>query len=79
MRTPQDSQLPLHQGTRRRATLPRPSDRSTIAATGLSFQVRNGNWASPRCYNRRKSFTSHNQATAREPEKGREKRILSNP
>ena len=41
---------------RQRATLPRPSDRSTIAATGLSFQVRNGDWASPRCHCRRKSL-----------------------
>ena len=44
---------------RQRATLPHPLECSTIAVPGLSFQVRNGGWASPRGYDHRKIiFTS---------------------
>ena len=39
---------------RQRATLPHPLECSTIAVPGLSFQVRNGGWASPRGYDHRK-------------------------
>ena len=36
-------------------TLPQPIGCSTIGAAGLSFQVRNGSWAFPRCYDHHKS------------------------
>ena len=36
-------------------TLPQPIGCSTIGAAGLSFQVRNGDWAFPRCYDHHKS------------------------
>ena len=39
---------------RQRAALPRPADRSTLAAGGLNFQVRNGCWVFPRRYDCRK-------------------------
>ena len=39
---------------RRRAALPRPAERSTLAAGGLNYQVRNGCWVFPRRYDRRK-------------------------
>ena len=42
-------------GVRRRATLPRPVGRSTIAVPGLSFRVRNGCRASLLGHDRRKS------------------------
>ena len=35
-------------------TLPQPIGCSTIGAAGLSFQVRNGGWAFPRCYDHHK-------------------------
>ena len=35
-------------------TLPQPGGCSTIGAAGLSFQVRNGGWAFPRCYDHHK-------------------------
>lgn len=41
---------------RRRATLPHPIGCSTIAVPGLSFQVRNGDWASPRGHGHRKTL-----------------------
>ena len=39
-------------------TLPQPGGCSTIGAAGLSFQVRNGGWAFPRCYDHHKSWCS---------------------
>ena len=39
-------------------TLPQPGGCSTIGAAGLSFQVRNGCWAFPRCYDHHKSWCS---------------------
>ena len=41
---------------RRRPTLPRSPDRSTIGAVGLNFQVRNGDWVFPRRYGHRNSI-----------------------
>ena len=48
------SHSPLESLMRQRATLPHPLECSTIAVPGLSFQVRNGGWASPRGYDHRK-------------------------
>ena len=39
-------------------TLPQPGGCSTIGAAGLSFQVRNGGWAFPRCYDHHKFWCS---------------------
>ena len=39
-------------------TLPQPGGCSTIGAAGLSFQVRNGGWAFPRCYDHHKYWCS---------------------
>ena len=39
-------------------TLPQPIGCSTIGAAGLSFQVRNGGWAFPRCYDHHKFWCS---------------------
>ena len=39
-------------------TLPQPVGCSTIGAAGLSFQVRNGGWAFPRCYDHHKNVCS---------------------
>ena len=39
-------------------TLPQPVGCSTIGAAGLSFQVRNGGWAFPRCCDHHKSCCS---------------------
>ena len=39
-------------------TLPQPVGCSTIGAAGLSFQVRNGCWAFPRCYDHHKCWCS---------------------
>ena len=39
-------------------TLPQPVGCSTIGAAGLSFQVRNGGWAFPRCYDHHKTGCS---------------------
>ena len=39
-------------------TLPQPVGCSTIGAAGLSFQVRNGGWAFPRCYDHHKFWCS---------------------
>ena len=39
-------------------TLPQPGGCSTIGAAGLSFQVRNGGWAFPRCYDHHKIWCS---------------------
>ena len=39
-------------------TLPQPGGCSTIGAAGLSFQVRNGCWAFPRCYDHHKYWCS---------------------
>ena len=39
-------------------TLPQPVGCSTIGAAGLSFQVRNGDWAFPRCYDHHKTIRS---------------------
>ena len=39
-------------------TLPQPVGCSTIGAAGLSFQVRNGDWAFPRCYDHHKTWCS---------------------
>lgn len=39
-------------------TLPQPVGCSTIGAAGLSFQVRNGGWAFPRCYDHHKCWCS---------------------
>ena len=39
-------------------TLPQPVGCSTIGAAGLSFQVRNGCWAFPRCYDHHKFWCS---------------------
>ena len=40
-------------------TLPQPGGCSTIGAAGLSFQVRNGGWAFPRCYDHHKFGVQH--------------------
>ena len=40
-------------------TLPQPGGCSTIGAAGLSFQVRNGCWAFPRCYDHHKTGVQH--------------------
>lgn len=40
-------------------TLPQPGGCSTIGAAGLSFQVRNGGWAFPRCYDHHKTGVQH--------------------
>ena len=40
-------------------TLPQPVGCSTIGAAGLSFQVRNGGWAFPRCYDHHKIGVQH--------------------
>ena len=40
-------------------TLPQPVGCSTIGAAGLSFQVRNGGWAFPRCYDHHKFGVQH--------------------
>ena len=40
-------------------TLPQPGGCSTIGAAGLSFQVRNGGWAFPRCYDHHKIGVQH--------------------
>ena len=40
-------------------TLPQPGGCSTIGAAGLSFQVRNGCWAFPRCYDHHKIGVQH--------------------
>ena len=61
---------------RQRATLPHPLECSTIAVPGLSFQVRNGGWASPRGYDHRKiifnyqNFSSSYRLTVRKPDSG---------
>ena len=40
-------------------TLPQPVGCSTIGAAGLSFQVRNGGWAFPRCCDHHKTGVQH--------------------
>ena len=44
-------------------TLPQPVGCSTIGAAGLSFQVRNGGWAFPRCYDHHKNWCSTRSPT----------------
>ena len=44
-------------------TLPQPIGCSTIGAAGLSFQVRNGGWAFPRCYDHHKCWCSTRSPT----------------
>ena len=44
-------------------TLPQPVGCSTIGAAGLSFQVRNGGWAFPRCYDHHKCWCSTRSPT----------------
>ena len=44
-------------------TLPQPGGCSTIGAAGLSFQVRNGGWAFPRCYDHHKCWCSTRSPT----------------
>ena len=44
-------------------TLPQPVGCSTIGAAGLSFQVRNGDWAFPRCYDHHKTIRSTRSPT----------------
>ena len=56
---------------RRRPTLPRSPDRSTIGAVGLNFQVRNGDWVFPRRYGHRNSIEiSTNHLLVTEPRRG---------
>ena len=50
--------IPLEGVLWRCPTLPQPGGCSTIGAAGLSFQVRNGGWAFPRCYDHHKSWCS---------------------
>ena len=45
-------------------TLPQPIGCSTIGAAGLSFQVRNGGWAFPRCYDHHKCWCSTRSPTS---------------
>ena len=44
-------------------TLPQPVGCSTLGAAGLSFQVRNGGWAFPRCYDHHKTIRSTRSPT----------------
>ena len=60
---------------RQRAALPRPADRSTLAAGGLNFRVRNGCRVFPRRYDCRKGCFPFWKVRGLKPERGRETKV----